>query len=302
MHNDLRDKIDQIEIELIDLKARGQKYEQFCNAFGIWSPSVALSGGVGVELELGVQLDAEALCKVFRKVNPEMEAAKAKSLVVAKRAEIDPPSDDYLTVVQPRTERLDVPEGASAPERRAYNAVQAQRRVAAYIDAHVDAFERYQGAESADNGNAMRRQVRAMSRFADSAKTSGRDAARSWHDFDRAMFAALERWSRAQGLTGKKDRRAALSDQKTKAMEALEKARASGQISASDAASARRGIEFMLGEGWPAFLDEWRLRLKRGPQTVESQFSERLLQLSRGLEELTSLRLELPKQAGGRQK
>jgi hypothetical protein len=290
-------KVFQMQRELIDLNTTQKEWDRVCNGFGIWSPSVSAGVSIGFEAGVGVEMNAENVCKVFTTLSPQMVGAKEKSIVDAQEAAFrDPPSQDYLRVTQPRIERLSAPKGARSFEVSAYSAVNAQRSVAAFIRAYVDAFERYQGAEAAEHGQAMVRQARAMSNFATSAKTASGNAARSWHEFNRAMFAAVERWSRAQGLTGKQHRAATSADARTKALEALAKARASGRATEAETASAREGIALVLGERWPAFLEERRQELNRGPRIADGEFCEMLVQISRGVEELASLRLELPKQ------
>jgi hypothetical protein len=230
-------------------------------------------------------------------VRPDYVRAKKDALVDARRAVEDPPSDDFLRVVEPRVDRVPVPAGASSSATSGYNAVNAERAVAANLSAYVDALERFQGAEAADNGSAMRRQARAMARFASAARTASRNAARSWQAVERPWISALDRWSRAQGLIGKDDGRATLAERRAKALDALEKARTQGRISESKAVAARRGIELLFGERWPTVLSEWRDRASRPSQPTEDRFAALLLDLARGIEQHIALRLELPKNA-----
>jgi len=298
---ELKDKRDELEKELNALEAKAEHYDYICNAFSVYSPSVEVSAGAGIEVGGGVQVDFGAYCKVWATIRPGYIRAKKDALVDARRAVEDPPSDDFLRVVEPRIERVPVPAGVSSSVTGGYNAVNAQRAASAYLSAYVDALERFQGAEAADNGTAMRRQARAMARFAGSARTASRNAAQSWQAFERPWISALDRWSRAQGLTGKDGGRATVAERRAKALDALEKARRDGRISETVAMGAQRGIDFLFGERWPMVLADWRDGLKRSSPPAEAQFAAVLLDLARGIEEHIALRLELPKEATTRE-
>ncbi|HVR44640.1 MAG TPA: hypothetical protein VMS56_14485, partial [Thermoanaerobaculia bacterium] len=106
----------------------------------------------------------------------------------------DPPSPDYQSVIEPKLQPMQIPAEAGVVERLSGKALEARNRENAYLHAWVGSYERYQGAEAANDVGAMSRQAEAMARFARSAIGETRMASRLAYDFEQTLLTAfLER-------------------------------------------------------------------------------------------------------------
>ena len=104
----------------------------------------------------------------------------------------DPPAPNFAEVVAPVVGPLAVPEDATETERLGWKALVPGRWKVAYLNAWIDSYERYQGAEAAKDREGMVRQAGAMVRFATSGLEASRTESLKWHEFERDLLVKLQ--------------------------------------------------------------------------------------------------------------
>jgi PKD repeat protein len=122
----------------------------------------------------------------------DMKAREAKASAEGYKDEIDdPPSPDFAQVLLPTIDPNGIPKNITEANRLGWDAVIASRWKTAYLLAWIRSYERYQGAQAANDCESMVRQATAMVRFAANGLEASRNEQRAWHEFERSLLMSL---------------------------------------------------------------------------------------------------------------